>query len=82
MTLLRSVCVVLICAVWCGCGKRRVAVDRETIRIIDTLASREIFALRPVLDSVCQVKMDSIVSVKRDSILQERRKEILKLIGK
>ena len=82
MTLPRILCIVLLALCLSGCGKRRIAIDRETRRTIDTLAAREIYALRPALDSVCQLKMDSLVTVMRDSILLERRRDIQKLIGK
>jgi hypothetical protein len=82
MRLLSTICIGLFICSCLGCGKRRVSIYRQTQRAIDTLASREIYALRPGLDSVCQIKMDSMISVKRDSILVAHRKEILKLIGK
>jgi hypothetical protein len=65
-----------------ACGKRHVQIDRDTRRMIDTLASAEIQILRPVMDSLCTQQLDSLVRTLRDSVLAERREEMRKLLGK
>ena len=84
MSVLRSICcMIIICCIFStGCGKRHMQIDRETRRIIDTTAAREIVTLRPLMDSLCQTKMDSLVSTMTDSVLTERRNEMRKLLGK
>jgi hypothetical protein len=65
-----------------GCVKRQVRIDREMRHSIDTLASMEINALRPLLDSLCLQKTDSLVASLRDSVMMARREEMRKLLGK
>jgi hypothetical protein len=65
-----------------ACGKRHVHIDRNTRIAIDTLVSQEINELRPMLDSVCALKMDSLVASMRDSVFEARQEEMRKLIGK
>lgn len=81
MILLRLMTIVFCLWLCAGCGERRIEITRDMRRTIDTLSAREIYSLRPVLDSICQTKMDSIVSIKTDSILAIRRDEIRKLLG-
>lgn len=64
------------------CGKRHVQIDRDTRIAIDTLVNQEINELRPLLDSMCLLKMDSLVATLRDSVFEARQEEMKKLIGK
>jgi hypothetical protein len=64
-----------------ACGKRQVQIDRDTRIAIDTLVSQEINNLRPLLDSLCVLKMDSLVASMRDSVFEARQEEMRKLIG-
>jgi len=84
MSVARSLCTLLFlcCILTVGCSKRHVQIDRDTRRMIDTIASRKFTALRPLMDSTCQGKMDSLVSVMTDSVLLERREEMRKLLRK
>lgn len=82
MTILRLFVIITIaCLCMQSCGKRRIVINRDMRRTIDTLSARQTYALRPVLDSVCVLKTDSLVSVMTDSILVVRREEIRKLLG-
>ncbi len=84
MNLLRFLCLVamLSCFVFNSCGKRRVQIDRDTRRMIDTLAAREINILRPEMDSLCRFQMDSLVATLRDSVFSARKEEMRKLLGR
>ncbi len=46
----------------------------ERIRI-DTLVNLEIDTLRPVMDSICEVRFDEMVSRALDSIIEVRKRE-------
>lgn len=73
----------IVCAgLQLSCGKRHVQIDRETRRMIDTLAAHEINILRPVLDSLCLMKMDSLVASISDSVMTARKEEMRKLLGR
>ena len=63
-----------------GCEKRTEPLDRKTMRMIDTLATKEIRVLRVELDSLCDLNFDTYVQYYVDSILEVRREEIKKLI--
>jgi hypothetical protein len=63
-----------------GCEKRPEPLDRKTMRMIDTLATKEIRVLRVELDSLCDLNFDMYVQYYVDSILDVRREEIKKLI--
>jgi hypothetical protein len=63
-----------------GCDKRPEPLDRKTIRMIDTLAAKEIKKLRVELDSICSANFDTYVQLYVDSILETRIKEIKALI--
>ena len=82
MKIARFLVLIVIVMSWMSCGKRHVQIDRETRRMIDTVASKEIAAIRPQLDSICALKHDSLVTVMSDSILRTRREEIRKILGK
>ena len=64
-----------------ACGKRESRLDLKTRRIIDTTASARKLDLRPVLDSLCDIRQDSMVRVAMDSIVQRRELEVKKIIG-
>lgn len=74
-------CFILLLMSISSCGKRHVQIDRDTRIAIDTLVSHEINLLRPVLDSLCVLKMDSLVASMRDSVFDARQEEMRKLIG-
>jgi hypothetical protein len=59
-----------------SCGKREVQIDRETQRIIDTIAAKQIAGLNAEMDSICALQFDSLVQVKYDSIMKDRLAEI------
>lgn len=84
MKILRFLCLVVMlsCFLFNSCGKRRIQIDRDTRRMIDTLAAHEINILRPQMDSLCRFQMDSLVATLRDSVLSARREEMRKLLGK
>jgi len=75
---------ILICVIgfytMSGCDKRPEPLDRKTIRMIDTLAAKEIKKLRVELDSICSENFDTYVQLYVDSILETRIKEIKALI--
>ena len=73
-----GICTILLLS----CGKRRVQIDRETKRAIDTLAASQIQAMRIEMDSMCILRMDSLVAVKSDSVMNARREEMRKLLGR
>lgn len=64
-----------------SCGTREARIDRKTRNAIDTIAAREIIALRPVLDSLCELRKDSILEVAVDSIVKRRELEVQKIVG-
>lgn len=47
--------------------------DRQ---LVDSLFRKEVDSLKPMLDSLCEVRFDSTVSVTVDSIMKERQSEI------
>lgn len=59
-----------------SCGKREVRIDRETQRIIDTIAANHIAELNAEMDSICALQFDSLIQVKYDSIMKDRLAEI------
>ena len=83
MKILRFLCLLamLSCFLFNSCGKRRIQIDRDTRRMIDTLAAAEINILRPQMDSLCRLQMDSLVATLRDSVLTARKEEMRKLLG-
>ena len=83
MNLFRTMILLIICSMMLiCCGKRHVQIDRDTKRAIDTLAAKQANAMRPVLDSICQLKMDSLVATMSDSVMMARREEMRKLLGR
>ncbi len=84
MSVLRLLPLVLILCCICisGCGKRHMQIDRDTRRMIDTTAARQINTLRNIADSTCLAKTDSMISAMTDSIIMERREEMRKLLGR
>ena len=63
-----------------GCENKPEPLDRKTIRMIDTMATKEIRKLRSEMDSLCNLEFDTYVQYYVDSIIQKRREEIKALI--
>ena len=59
-----------------GCEKRPEPLDRDTIRMIDTLMAKEIKKLRPELDSLCALKTEDYIRYYVDSLVNARLKDV------
>ena len=79
-----GISIILLCVFFSimhfGCEKPPEPLDRKTIRMIDTLAAKEIKLLRKELDSLCEAQFDVYVQTYVDSIMQVRMEEIKALI--
>jgi len=64
-----------------SCGKRTIRLDRTMRKAIDTTSAKQIVILRPILDSLCDMRFDSLVQVAVDSILEKRQLEIKRIIS-
>ncbi len=53
----------------------------ETQRV-DTLYAKEVEKLRPVLDSICEIRGDSLLRQVYDSLLEVRQKEIEQILNR
>ena len=62
-----------------GCGKKSVALDRDTRRAIDTLFAKQARVLRVELDSLCDAQFATLVQDAVDSMLVLRHQEIKNL---
>lgn len=59
-----------------GCEKRPEALDRDTIRMIDTMTTKEIQRLRPELDSLCETRTEDYIRYYVDSLVSARLKDV------
>lgn len=59
-----------------GCEKRPEPLDRDTLKMIDTLATKEIQRLRPELDSLCKTQTEDYVRYYVDSLVNARLKDV------
>lgn len=59
-----------------GCEKRPEPLDRDTIKMIDTIATKEIQRLRPELDSLCRARTEEYISYYVDSLINARLKDV------
>jgi hypothetical protein len=65
-----------------GCEKRPEPLDRDTIKMIDTMATKEIQRLRPELDSLCREQMEGYIRYYVDSLVNARLMDVGILKGK
>lgn len=63
-------------ALFSGCEKRPEPLDRDTIKMIDTMATREIKQLRVEMDSICALKMEEYVRFYVDSLVTARLADV------
>ncbi len=49
---------------------------------IDTLYTREIIKLAPLLDSLCEVRRDSLLQIAADSMIKVRMDEMEKILNR
>ncbi|MEL6635980.1 MAG: hypothetical protein AAFW73_01415 [Bacteroidota bacterium] len=49
---------------------------------VDTLYARKVERIRPVLDSLCEVRSDSLLRTVYDSLLREREREIEQILNR
>ncbi len=59
-----------------GCEKRPESLDRDTIRMIDTIVAKEIKRLRPELDSLCKLQTEDYIRYYVDSLVSVRLKDV------
>lgn len=74
-----SFLVLVSCLSTTSCERRPEPLNRQTIRMIDTVAVKEIQKLRIELDSICDANFDDLVKSYMDSIKEVRLDEIRSL---
>lgn len=58
-----------------ACGEPEIKLDRAARRTIDTLLNHQLDSIRPILDSLCDVKKEAFIQHAVDSIVKERKKK-------
>lgn len=56
-----------------SCGEPEIKLTRADRKSIDTIVSRQLDSISPILDSLCDVESETIIQKAVDSIMKERR---------
>lgn len=63
-----------------ACEEEAPKLSRAQRKIVDSLVQVERVRIRPILDSLCDIRFDTELASKTDSIVQERMAEIKRKI--
>ncbi len=59
-----------------SCNSEDEKLTNKQLRLIDKLARQEIDSLRPIMDSLCDIRREKEFQTRVDSLLQVRLKEL------